>query len=133
MDCSIIQQYLDEKRYDHIILSGGEPLSHPHFFEIYQVCERHTEDVVVYSNLIRHLVYNLHVIDGVYLEAKITPGDGTQRVSLLKRIGQGREAIRPEVTFSRNYEQEECDCGHVVVRPNGGIVKPCNKYQIKED
>jgi pyruvate-formate lyase-activating enzyme len=123
-----VEELLKGKKYDHIILSGGEPLSHQRFYDIYKLCEKHADDVVVYSNLIKHLVYNVHVIDGVYLEAKVTPVAGTKRLSVLKRVEQGAEATRPEVTFSRNYECNGCDCGNKVVKPNGSVSpSPCRK------
>lgn len=54
LDIEFIRDFLKEKQFDHIILSGGEPLSHPKFYEIYNLCTKHTKDVVVYSNLITH-------------------------------------------------------------------------------
>ncbi len=123
-----IQEILKDKWFDHIILSGGEPLSHPNFHIIHNLCEEHTGDVVVYSNLITHLVYNLNVIDGVYLEANITPTPETDKIHILRRVKQGKEANRPEVHFSRNHF-ENCSCGHRVVRTDGKIVRsPCDKY-----
>jgi len=127
LNYNIIKKELDGKRFEHIVLSGGEPLAHPDFYKIFKLCEKHTDDVVVYSNLIKHRVYNLHVIDGVYLEAKITPTPETRKIGVLKRITQGRESTRPEVHFSRNHDGD-CDCGHMVIIPNGDKVKsPCRK------
>jgi hypothetical protein len=120
------------KWFDHIILSGGEPLAHPKFYEIYKLCEKYTDDVVVYSNLIRHRIYNAHVIDGVYLEAKLTVLEDLDVLNILKRIRQGRELDRPEVTFSRNFSEVGCTrCDHRVVRPDGSITEaPCKKHSI---
>jgi organic radical activating enzyme len=128
MPMEIISVILADNKYEHIILSGGEPLSHPKFYDIFNLCRKHTADVVVYSNLITHRAYNPSVIDGVYLEAKLTITDDTNKVSILKRIKQGRESTRPEVSFSRNYTGS-CPCDNHVVKPNGKIVKtPCDKY-----
>lgn len=121
---------LDGKRFDHIILSGGEPLAHPQFYWIHRLCALHTDDVVVYSSLIRHLVYNAGVIDGVYLEANITVTPETDVIKILKRVEQGRERHRPEVSFSRNHDGP-CDCSHRVVRPSGVVVlTPCSKERV---
>ena len=122
-----VREILSDNKYEHIILSGGEPLSHPQFYDIFLLCQEHTDDVIVYSNLIRHRAYNPTAIDGVYLECKLTIPP-TDKVSILKRVEQGREKERPEVTFSRNYDGE-CQCDNNVVKPDGEIVlSPCKKY-----
>ena len=123
-----IKNALKDKWFSHIILSGGEPLAHPNFYYIYQLCEQHTDDVVVYSNLIRHLIYNPHAIDGVYLEANLTVTPETDKIHILRRVKQGREANRPEIHLSRNHT-EECSCEHRVLRYDGKLVRtPCDKY-----
>ncbi|KKN57635.1 hypothetical protein LCGC14_0560070 [marine sediment metagenome] len=122
-----IRTFLKDKQYKHIILSGGEPLSHPKFYDIYQLCKKHTKDVIVYSNLITHRIYNANVIDGVYLEANLTLLPETDKVHILRRVKQGRELNRPEVHLSGNYE-EDCSCEHRVMNPEGVITStPCNK------
>lgn len=127
LDIKIIKEYLKGNRYEHIILSGGEPLAHPQFYNIFNLCKQHTEDVIVYSNLITHRIYNANVIDGVYLEANITLLPETSKIHILKRIKQGREANRPEVHISRNYI-EDCSCEHRVIIPDGTTtLTPCNK------
>lgn len=120
---------LANRRFEHIILSGGEPLAHPNFYHIHKLCEKHTDDVIVYSNLIKHRVYNLHVIDGVYLEANVTPTPETDKIHILRRVKQGKEAARPEVHLSRNHF-EDCFCDHRVVKADGKVAsQPCNKYK----
>ncbi len=127
LDINRIAEVLNGRRFEHIILSGGEPLAHPNFYDVYKLCEDHTEDVVVYSNLIKHRVYNLHVIDGVYLEANVTPTPETDKIHVLRRVKQGKESKRPEVHLSRNHF-EDCACEHRVIRSDGVIVsQPCNK------
>ena len=127
-----IQGILEGKWFDHIILSGGEPLAHSNFYYIFKLCEKHTDDVVVYSNLIRHRVYNAGVIDGVYLEANLTVTPETDKIHILRRVKQGREANRPEVHLSRNHTQE-CSCDHRVLRYDGKLVRtPCDKYSEVE-
>ncbi len=127
IDKSIILKYLHKKRFNRINISGGEPLSHPDFYQIYNWCKSVSNDVVVYSNLITHRIYNANVIDGVYLEANITLLPETDKIHILRRVKQGRELNRPEVCLSRNYKQD-CTCNHRVMTPEGIIVlTPCNK------
>ncbi len=122
-----VRRHLKGRLFEHIILSGGEPLAHPEFYAIHALCEGFTNDVVVYSNLITHRIYNAGVIDGVYLEAKLTVTPETQQIGVLKRIEQGRETRRPQVTFSRNHDGP-CDCIHRVIRPDGRVGSaPCSK------
>lgn len=134
LDIEEIKNVLRDKQFEHIILSGGEPLAHPKFYQIFQLCKDHTKDVVVYSNLITHRIYNAHAIDGVYLEANITVTPETDKIHVLRRVKQGKEANRPEVSLSKNHKEnnEECkDCTHRVLKYNGEIVKaPCKKYDV---
>jgi len=128
IDFTSIHKHLNQ-RYDRINISGGEPLAHPNFFMLYNMISKYTDNVVVYSNLITHRRYNSQAIDGVYLEATVTVTPETDKVSILRRVKQGREANRPEVHLSCNNSME-CSCDHRVVRPDGSIgVTPCNKYQ----
>ena len=129
MDVKTVIEILDGEYYDYIIISGGEPLSHPKFYEIFRICEKHANDVVVYSNLIKHIAYNAGVIDGIYVEAKITLLSSVQKLGILKRVEQGREKSRPEVTFSRNYDNLDCNiCKNIIVKPDGTLRKsPCKK------
>lgn len=127
LDIKIIEEKLKGKIFEHIILSGGEPLAHPLFFQIYNLCKQHTNDVVVYSNLITHRVFNANVIDGVYLEANLTLPPEVDKVHILRRVKQGREINRPEVHLSHNY-LENCSCNHRVIIPSGKeVLTPCNK------
>jgi len=124
-----IVSVLHDKHFDRINLSGGEPLSNPDFYHIHRICEDHADDVVVYSNLIKHLIYNAHVIDGVYLEANLTVTPETDKIHILRRVKQGKEANRPEVKLSRNH-REDCSCDHKVLRYDGKFVRtPCAKYE----
>jgi hypothetical protein len=124
-----IAKFLRGKRYEHIIISGGEPLAHPDFYRILLLCENYTDDVIVYSNAIKHLIYNQSVIDGVYLEANITVLPEIDRVHILRRVKQGKEKDRPEVHLSRNFS-DDCECEHRILRPDGKLYKtPCNKWE----
>lgn len=123
-----VLRHLTDWDYDRIIISGGEPLAHPNFYDILGYCKPRAKDVVIYSNAITHLVYNQSVIDGVYLEANVTVLPEVDKIHILRRVKQGKEANRPEVHLSRNF-YEDCSCEHHVIRPNGDIDKsPCNKY-----
>ena len=120
---------LHGKHYDRINISGGEPLAHPDFYHIHTICALHADDVTVYSNTIKHLIYNAHVIDGVYLEANLTLTPETDKIHVLRRVKQGKEANRPEVHLSRNH-REDCACDHRVLRYDGKWVRtPCNKFE----
>ena len=82
----------------------------------------------MYTNALTHIRYNLHVIDGIYVDANVTILPSTDKIHILKRVQQGNEAKRPEVTLSRNWI-EDCSCDHHIVRPNGDItLTPCNKH-----
>jgi len=117
--------------YDRIIISGGEPLAHPQFYAILLMCYDWAQDVVVYTNALEHIAYNANVIDGIYLEASITLTPETNKLRVLKRVEQGREATRPEVHLSRNHDADCGDCHHDVLRPDGIMDKsPCKKHDL---
>lgn len=73
-----------------IILSGGEPLAHPQFYDILCYCEDWAKDVVIYSNAIRHIAYNANVIDRIRVEVNLAVFGNVERVHILKGIEQGR-------------------------------------------
>ena len=124
-----IKEIVGANHFNRIILSGGEPLSHPYFYDILQIAKKLADDVVVYTNELTHVIYNANVIDGIYVAANITINNSVDQVKILKRTKQGRESTRPEVTFSGNYD-DKCPCDAPVVLPSGDIVKsPCAKDQ----
>jgi MoaA/NifB/PqqE/SkfB family radical SAM enzyme len=128
IDYNNLYHDLISKHFTRIILSGGEPLSHPRFFDILQLAKKHADDVVLYTNELTHVVYNANIIDGIYIEANLTITDSTKSVHVLKRIEQGREATRPEVHFSGNYDGKCSICDSPVMLPTGEMVKsPCDK------
>jgi len=127
---------------ERINISGGEPLIHPRIGDIILLCYGYTDDVRIYTNLIRHLLYNSHVIKGVKVEANVCVVPGRQiyiptkeeadRVRLLKFIQQGRGKDIPDqdITVSRNfYEPERCDeCNHLLLQADGRVRSaPCKK------
>lgn len=116
------------KPLERINLSGGEPMAHPDFYKMLIMARKYAKDVVVYTNALTHIRFNAHVIDHVRVEANLTVAPGVDRVRILKRVEQGREATRPEVKLSRNWT-EDCTCDHRVIRPNGQEVRsPCDKW-----
>ena len=118
-------------RVDRIILSGGEPLAHPDFYTILTYCQNHADDVVVYSNAIRHIAYNANVLDRIRVKVNLTVFDNVERVHVLKGVEQGRarELAAPSIKMSSNWNDPACEatCTHVVVRPDGSQGKPCKK------
>lgn len=131
---SNIEKFLRGKKYDRIILSGGEPLAHPQFWNILQRCKEHADDVVIYTNAIQHLVHNANVLPEVYLEVNLNVLPNVKEIHVLKRVQQGREATRPEVHFSGNFTGECFGCDSKVMRPDGAITpSPCRKDVINEN
>ena len=136
-----IREFLDRIKFtDRINISGGEPLAHPDFYNIHKLCMEKTSNVWVYSNVIRNLIYNTHVIEEVRLEANVCVVPGREiyipmnahKVHLLKLVQQGRAKDYPEidVSVSRNFwDPEYCEvCEHVVLQADGKIVQgPCRK------
>lgn len=60
-----ILEFLEENNInenDRINISGGEPLAHPQFYKILQECYKRTKNVWVYTNAIRNIKYNAHVL-----------------------------------------------------------------------
>lgn len=130
------------KNIERINISGGEPLSHPDFYEILMYCYSITNNVWIYSNVIRRLIFNSDIIKEVKVEANacIIQGNdvyipkNVDRVHLLKLINQGRAKDYPKqkVTVSSNFVEErnrKCSsCNHVLLQADGQIVEaPCKK------
>jgi organic radical activating enzyme len=115
------------KFFDIIHLSGGEPLAHPQFYRILQLCKNHAKDVIVHTNALTHICFNAHVIDNIYVEANLTLSPDVNKLHVLKRVEQGREKTRPEVHVSSNWTQD-CNCNQLVFKPDGTTVpSPCRK------
>lgn len=123
-----INKYLVGCYYKQIHLSGGEPLSHPDFYHILKLCKSHSDDVIVHTNAIKHIAFNMNVIDNIYVEGYISVTNDVDKVHILKRVEQGKEKTRPEVKFSGNWLKDCSNCGHIVIRADGKQVKsPCDK------
>ena len=120
---------LRDERPELVHISGGEPLSHPSFWSILHLCCRTVGagNVIVHTNALRNIAYNASVIPGVKVHAYLTPDD-VDEVHVVKRVVQGREAKRPVVKLSRNYNGPCGPCEHRVVRPDGTVAAtPCRK------
>jgi len=137
IDTETIKQFLHNKiqATDRINISGGEPLSHPKFYEILQLCKKLTPDVWVYTNELTQIRYNTSVIKEIKVDANIclTPGEevyipkNAHKVHLLQFVPTGRgKNIKPI-----NMKLSGSDCknyNHKVLQANGKIVDaPCKK------
>jgi uncharacterized radical SAM superfamily Fe-S cluster-containing enzyme len=153
LDFEVIKQFIqsnrplhtfgDEPNYkpiDRINISGGEPLSHPQFYQILKMCENSANEVVVYTNAIKILAYNASVIDGVTLIANVplVPNIDIHlppshiKTHFLKFIPQGRgKDIKPlNIHLSSNLLNcgycETCD--NKVLKADGTVaMSPCRK------
>jgi organic radical activating enzyme len=141
MSLETFHSIIGTRQFDIIHLSGGEPLANPEFYYILDTCYHHAKDVIVHTNALRHIAFNLGVIDNVYLEAYATITTDVDKVHILKRVRQGKEKTRPEVHFSRNFTEncdqeniEHCECNHRVIKWDGTIVRsPCKKFYIMKE
>lgn len=134
LNIEIIEKALYDQTFERIHLSGGEPLAHPNFYQILRLCQEHTEDVVVHTNLLKHIIFNGNVIDNIYIEENLSVSSDVDKVNILKRIEQGKERKRPEVHFSGNWTHECNDCDQPIIRADGVMVKsPCKKDDPLKD
>ncbi len=138
LDINVIYDFLIRNKIssnDRINISGGEPLAHPNFWNILQVCKNLTSDVWVYTNELKQIRYNTSIIKEIKIEANacLVPGESTyipknaNKVHLLKLIPQGRaKNLNP---INLKISGENCkDCNHKVLQANGEIVDaPCKK------
>jgi len=120
---------------DRINISGGEPLSHPKFYEILQLCKQLTPDVWVYTNELTQIKYNTSVIEEIQVEANVClmPGKdvyipkNAHKVHLLQFVPTGRG--KDMKTINVKLSGENCsECNHKVLQADGKIVDaPCKK------
>ena len=67
-----IEQFLKRvENIDRINISGGEPLSHPEFYNILLLCESYTNNVWVYTNALRKIIYNSDVVKEIEVHANV--------------------------------------------------------------
>jgi len=121
-----------------INISGGEPLSHPDFWKILNLCKKITPDVWVYTNALEKIRYNALVIKEVIVEANVclVPGqevyipEKADKVRLLQLVstGRARNMIPANIHVSGNIRDSCKGCNHKVLQANGRIVDaPCKK------
>lgn len=134
LSLSIIMQTLeDEPSFDIINISGGEPLAHPDFYRILELCKNNVKPrngrVWVYTNAIPGIMFNANVIPEVPVHANLFTADNTEQIHILKPVNQGRQADRPKVSYSCNYDGKcDADCGHQITMPDGSVHSaPCRK------
>lgn len=136
---SVIENFLKEQapNIERINISGGEPLSHPQFYQILQECKKYTKEVWVYTNAIEKLIYNTDVISEVEVHANVCLEPGTQKyipkkaekVHLLKMIPHGRAINNYTKIGSLSLSGQGCDvCRHQLLQADGQVVAgPCGK------
>ena len=131
-----IRKFLDKvNENDMINLSGGEPLSHPQFWDILQYCKGKTKNVWVYTNALDQIRYNTDILSEIKCEANVclVPGKSVyipknaDKIHLLKLVRQGR--ARNMTVVNLKLSGEDCaNCNHKVLQANGIIVDaPCKK------
>lgn len=132
---TIIKFLKDVTEKDQINISGGEPLSHPQFWDILQLCKNITPNVWVYTNALSQIRYNTSILEEVKIEANVclVPGknvyipQNTNKVHLLQLIPQGRAKNIKTINVSLSGDNCE-NCNHKVLQANGEIVDaPCKK------
>ena len=143
-----IVQFLNDVSSKHCInrinISGGEPLSHPDFYDILNVCKSHTSNVWVYTNALTQIMYNTDIVKEIKVEANVCLVPGKEvyipktanKVHLLQLVKQVRAKNMEPAKFhvSSNIERaDDCDhncdnCKHVLLQADRKIVSaPCKK------
>jgi len=135
-----IVEFLDgacRKYYvNRINISGGEPLAHPNFYDILNICKSHTDNVWVYTNAITQIMYNTDIIEEIKVEANVclAPGKSSyipsnvDKVHLLQLVSQGRaKNMKPaNLKVSGNITKSECrscaDCKHILLQADRKVV-----------
>lgn len=127
-----------------INISGGEPLSHPRFYDVLNLCKKYTDNVWIYTNAITQIMYNTDIVEEIKVEANacLVPGrkvyipKNADKVHLLQLVQQGRAKNMKPAKFhvSSNIEKaDDCDhncdnCQHILLQADGKIVPaPCKK------
>jgi organic radical activating enzyme len=141
LDFSIIKDFISRHGdVDRINISGGEPLSHPDFYEILKYCKMFTDNVWIYTNAIDKIIYNTNIVKEIQVEANVCliPGrdiylpKNVDKTHLLQLVKQGRAKNMKVGKYhvSRNIIGcGACDkCSHSLLQADGKIVPaPCKK------
>lgn len=138
-----LNKVLDNTDITRINISGGEPLSHPDFYGILNLCKSHIDNVWVYTNALTQIIYNSDIISEIKMEANVclVPGrlvcipKNVDKIHLLQLVKQGRAKDMEPGTFhvSGNLVQEDncnscSECDHILLQADRKIVKaPCKK------
>lgn len=130
-----------EDPIDRINISGGEPVSHPDFYEILTYCNTISPIVCVYTNAFQRIMFNPDIRPEVEVEANvcIVPGKDVyipkkaHKIHILKLVPKGRakdmeETLIP-ISCSGNFGRRICEsCNNILLQSDGKIVKsPCEK------
>jgi len=123
-----------------INISGGEPLAHPDFYKILQTCYNFTDNVWVYTNALKKIIYNTDVVKEIEVHANVclVPGKyvylpkNVDQVHLLKLVKQGKAKDMDDGNFSVSGNLKGCSacsqCDHILLQADGKVVKaPCKK------
>jgi len=134
-----------EQPITRINISGGEPLAHPQFYNILGLCELYTDNVWVYTNALKKIIYNTDIVDEIEVHANVclVPGKrvylpkNVDQVHLLKLVKQGKAKDMDDGNFSVSGNLRGCDacgqCDHVLLQADGKIVDaPCKKEYDEE-
>lgn len=128
------------KTIDRINVSGGEPLAHPDFYNILKICYVITDNVWVYTNALKKIIYNTDIVDEIEVHANVCliPGKevylpkNVDQIHLLKLIPQGRAENMDAGNFSVSGNLKGCntcsDCKHALLQADGKVMEaPCKK------
>jgi len=135
LSISVIRKFIESLSPppDIINISGGEPLTHPNFYEILALAKQYAPEVWVYTNALTHIRFNSDILpDGITCHANVIlkPGSRIPKadgVHFLRLINQGRAKNLPEMKYK--VSGEDCkNCDHTVLQADGKVVlAPCRK------
>lgn len=129
------KKFIKKEKPDWINISGGEPMSHPDFYEILEYSKEIVGKfrVEVYSNAIPNLSYNSWVLPFMTICKYVLNEDSLDEIRNVRLVSHGRMDKFPRVNFSGNIKDSCSGCDHKVLRPNGKIDEsPCSKHHIPE-
>ncbi len=139
LDLQTIKDFLKNKESEdihRINISGGEPLAHPNFYQIYKLCKEITNDVRVYTNLIEHIIFNAHVISEIKVESNFLVLPGRQvtiptasKIHFLQLQHCGGAKGFTDKTEISCSGSNCLKCNHSLLQADGKIMRaPCGKH-----